>query len=513
MPKISTPIVPKSYAQEPVLQQPINWSANGGIVEAASRNIIEPIAGRLEQPNFDTTSGSPVADAKLKEIAAQPTKPEAKPQPQTSVAPSLMTGIDLSGKGASKAVGAGANGTTLYSNVEQPNPVSQHNSPNNSTPQSRFVAQQSGYDGLRSFDDTGMDVKSPTVVRTGATLPTQASVVPAISARVPLNDGTITGGQPIPTVANKPVPTAQPAAAQAQSVTPVTAQPQAVPVPVTQTAEQQRVYGDTNATAIQKNTADKNAAIAQARQPQEPQAEAPPSIRNGKLVQQQPPTLLTPPPAQPQQRGYAAPQIQGILSAENQAGLNDMVTRNLATINSGTSNFSDALATKYAYKGLETALGKDTQTIEAGQQANTQAQDESQYQRTAKQKADADAWANIMGVDKDNYGKLKDQKATESAQQNSQYQSAKDQLEQTNKDREFLNKPFVMETQDIGEDGKPTGQTIRETTTVASMRQRQAQEAADANIKALQQAAADKTNPERQKQAIDILNKMNSEKR
>jgi len=228
----------------------------------------------------------------------------------------------------------------------------------------------------------------------------------------------------------------------------------------------------------------------------------PPSINNGRLVQQPAPQLLTPTAPQPKQRGFVAPQIQGILSPENQAALNEQVSRNLATMNRGTGNMSDALATKYAQKSMDTILGKDTQDRSAAQANNNQAQDESQYQRTEKQKQSEEAWNQLLQSDTANYGKLKDQKAAESAQQNAQSESSKAQLEQLNKDKDRdvkLDTPVKVGEND---DGSVIYKSPRQ------VMQERSQAAANENMKKLQYAAENEKDPTRRQQAIDALNKL-----
>jgi len=67
-----------------------------------------------------------------------------------------------------------------------------------------------------------------------------------------------------------------------------------------------------------------------------------------------------------------------------------------------------------------------------------------------------DGWAKISGVHSANYCKQQDQNAAKLSQLNSQYQSSKAQPAHANNDREFLHTPFIMATQEIGANVKPT---------------------------------------------------------
>jgi len=187
----------------------------------------------------------------------------------------------------------------------------------------------------------------------------------------------------------------------------------------------------------------------------------PPSINNGRLVQQPAPPLLTPLAPQPKQRGFVAPQIQGILSPENQAALNEQVSRNLLTMNRGTGNMSDALATKYAQKSMDTILGKDTQDRSAGQANNNQAQDESQYQRTAKQRQSEEAWNQLLQSDASNYGKMKDQQSLATGKRQLEFDAVKEAQKQANFEREQAQKENApVDYKSINESGEQRSRTM-----------------------------------------------------
>ena len=388
------------------------------------RGIPNPVAN---VPEFTPTGG--VRSNVVTENTA------TQPQSQASAAPSLMTGIDLSGKGISKAVGAGAKGTTLYSNVDQPNPSNQHNSPNNSTPQSRFAGVAPVETEAQYQSQQAPSIITPEMqLRTEQGLPVTGAVQPSnptVAVKPSVNS------QSIPTLAGKsaaPTP-------QTQDVAAITPQ---------QTVAESVVQANPNASSIDIRNAENKAASQQAKNPQAQQAEVPPpSINNGRLAQQ------------PAQRGYVAPQIQGILSPENQAALNEQVSRDLNTARRGTGNMSDALATKYANHRLDTILGKDTQDRSAAQANNNQAQDESQYQRTAKQKQSEEAWNQILQSDAINYGKQKDQQSLATGKRQLEFDAVKEAQKQANFEREQTQKENApVDYKSINESGEQRSRTM-----------------------------------------------------
>jgi len=378
--------------------------------EATNEEVANMVRG-LPNPVINVPEFTPTGGARSNVATGE--------QPAANTAPSLLPAAKINNPskldyetmpaGFTKQVQK--NGNISYSD----RPMTTEGAPvpllgaNNSTPQSRYVPQQSGYDGLRSFDDTGMGGE----------------------------------GQPIPTLAGKSeVPAPQP---QAQ-----------------QTVAESVVQANPNASSIDIRNAENKAASQQAKNPQAQQTEAPPpSINNGRLVQQPAPQLLTPPAPQPNQRGFVAPQIQGILSPENQAALNEQVSRNLLTMNRGTGNMSDALATKYAQKSMDTILGKDTQDRSAAQANNNQAQDESQYQRTAKQKQSEEAWNQILQSDASNYGKLKDQQSLATGKRQLEFDAVKEAQKQANFEREQAQKENApVDYKSINESGEQRSRTM-----------------------------------------------------
>lgn len=212
-------------------------------------------------------------------------------------------------------------------------------------------------------------------------------------------------------------------------------------------------------------------------------------------VMQQVPTLQ-----QRQQRGFVPPQINSLIDPQTRQKINEQINRDLNASSKKIDDVTTGLNAKYANKRLDDFLGYDTRDRVQKLAENKTIQDESQFQQTATDKRNNDAWTQLMGKSEFDYKKL-------TGEQSADAEAAKSRLAQANTDREYLDKTYTRKTpqyDDAGKlitdvEGKPL---IIEETSTPRQDMEKARQASKAEISKWQKVLQDPKLPPEKKQDI-----------